>query len=191
MNWTEIFEYRDGHLYWKPRAENSFESKAIHRRWAGRYLGKKVGTDSSVRRARVRHVQVVFRGQKLYAHRIIWEMHHGAIPSGMQIDHIDGNGLNNRLENIRLVTAGGNRKNQPLRKDNKTGLFGVRWWAQRQKFEVYIDSGGKRIRLGVHKTLLDAACARKSAELALNFHKNHGRIDDIIASAKRAKELEQ
>jgi hypothetical protein len=42
------------------------------------------------------------------AHRIIWEMHNGPIPKGMQIDHIDGDCANNKLENLRLAT---NREN--------------------------------------------------------------------------------
>ena len=42
------------------------------------------------------------------SHRIIWEMHHGPIPKGMQIDHIDGDCANNKLENLRLAT---NREN--------------------------------------------------------------------------------
>lgn len=191
MMWSEVFEYKNGHLYWKPRKISDFGSEAAYRSWTARRSGEKAGTVSSARRARVRHVQVVYGGRRLYAHRIIWEMHFGEIAKGMQIDHIDGNGLNNRLVNLRLVTAGGNRKNQPLRKDNKTGLLGVRWREEKQRFEAYINSQGRRVRLGLHKTLLDAACARKGAEAELGFHKNHGRLDDIIASAKRAKELEQ
>ena len=189
MNWHDVFEYQDGHLYWKPRCESYFSSNGNFKSWNSRRSGKRAGTISSARRARARHIQIVFEGRRLYAHRVIWEMHFGAIPGEMQIDHIDGNGCNNLLKNLRLVTAEGNRKNQPLRKDNKTGLFGVRWWAAKHRFEAYIDSGGKRTRLGLHKTLLDAASARKSAELAMGFNRNHGRTKDIIASALRAGEL--
>lgn len=184
MNWNDAFEYHDGHLYWKPRCESNFSSTRACKSWNSRRSGKPAGTVSSARRARVRHIQIIFEGRRIYAHRVIWEMHFGEIPDGMQIDHIDGNGCNNLLKNLRLVTAEGNRKNQPLRKDNKSGLFGVRWWAARNRFETYIDSGGQRIRLGLYETLLDAASVRKSAELTLGFSLNHGRIGDNVTLAK-------
>lgn len=183
MRWDEIFEYRAGSLYWLPRGRECFESDIAHRSWTARRSGKRAGTISSARRARVRHIQIVWRGSRFYAHRIIWEMHFGKIPAGMQIDHIDGNGTNNHIGNLRLVTAGGNRKNQPLRRDSKTGLFGVSWNAARHKYEAYINTGGRRFRLGLHDSLFDAACVRKSAEIAHGFHGNHGRLDDINEGA--------
>lgn len=191
MNWSDIFEYKDGSLYWLDRGRHSFRSASTYKAWKSRRLGKVAGTISSERRSRVRHVQIVFDRKRLYAHRIVWEMHNGKIPENMQIDHIDGDGTNNNIKNLRLVTAGGNRKNQPLRSDNKSGLFGVRWWDAKRRFEAYINSGGARVRLGLHKTLLDAACARKRAEIELGFHENHGRSKDIVASANRARELVQ
>ena len=39
-----------------------------------------------------------------YVHRVVWEEHHGKIPDGMQIDHINNNPIDNRIENLQLVT---------------------------------------------------------------------------------------
>lgn len=52
------------------------------------------------------------------AHRIIWEIHHGKIPEGMQIDHIDGDRSNNKIDNLRMVTPAQNNWNRVFVKRN-------------------------------------------------------------------------
>lgn len=52
----------------------------------------------------------------LYRHRVIWHYFNGEIPIGLQIDHIDGNRKNNRLDNLRLVTHKENMNNPITRK---------------------------------------------------------------------------
>ena len=58
-------------------------------------------------------------------HRIIWELHNDPIPHGMFIDHIDGDKLNNKLANLRMVSRSGNARNAKRRKDNTSGTTGV------------------------------------------------------------------
>lgn len=58
------------------------------------------------------YIKVSIDGKQAYAHRVIWELEVGPIPRGMCIDHIDGNRSNNRLDNLRLVTAKGNARNK-------------------------------------------------------------------------------
>ena len=55
-------------------------------------------------------------------HRVIWILKYGAIDENLKIDHIDGNGLNNKIDNLRLVTQEVNGRNQSKRKDNKSGV---------------------------------------------------------------------
>jgi hypothetical protein len=43
-----------------------------------------------------------------YLHRLVWEAFRGAIPSGLEINHKDGNRNNNRLDNLELVTRSDN-----------------------------------------------------------------------------------
>ena len=59
-------------------------------------------------------------------HRVVWAWHHGRLPT-MQIDHINGNGFDNRIENLREVSQSENMRNQHRQwKPNKdTGLPGV------------------------------------------------------------------
>lgn len=69
--------------------------------------------------------QIQALGRVQLAHRIIWELISGPIPEGLQIDHIDGDRLNNRIENLRLVTPALNMRNRATGKHNRSGTKGV------------------------------------------------------------------
>lgn len=69
--------------------------------------------------------QVKIKHKLNLCHRIIWELHNGEIPEGMFIDHLDGDRLNNNINNLRLTTRQGNARNCVKRKDNTSGVTGV------------------------------------------------------------------
>jgi hypothetical protein len=79
---------------------------------------------------------------RYYAHRLIWLMKFGEWPSG-EIDHIDGNRSNNRIENLRCVTKSGNMRNQKRNSRNNSGIPGVGWDRSRNKWRVQIYVKGK------------------------------------------------
>lgn len=72
-----------------------------------------------------KYATVCFNNTNWFAHRVIWIMHNGYLDSEYVIDHIDGNSLNNNLENLRVVEQKLNNRNASHRKDNTSGIVGV------------------------------------------------------------------
>lgn len=70
-------------------------------------------------RARIKRVEVL-------VHRAIWILHNGAIPSGLVVDHINGNRIDNRIENLQLLTDRQNAAKIKSNKSNTSGFRGVR-----------------------------------------------------------------
>ena len=95
-------------------------------------------------------------------------------PEGMDIDHIDGDGLNNRKANLRVVTTSQNLCNTRLRSDNTSGYKGVSFRKKIAKWEAYIRVDGKHKALGLFNcpTSAHAAYAKASKEL----HGEYGRL---------------
>ena len=56
------------------------------------------------------------------AHAVVWELHNGGIPEGLEVDHIDGDPSNNRIENLRLATRSLQAFNRGTRTDKCSGL---------------------------------------------------------------------
>ena len=116
-----------------------------------------------------------YDGKHYLAHRIIWEMHNGPIPEGAEIDHMNHNRLDNRIENLRLVSHSENQKNQKAHRMNTSGVTGVHWCKSRCKWVARITVDGKHINLGGFDSKDSAVSARKTAEKRFGFHGNHGK----------------
>lgn len=86
-------------------------------------------------------------GRRYLAHRLVWLFKTGVWPRG-QIDHVDGNRLNNRFENLRLASASQNSANAKRRCDNSSGFKGVCWDRSRGKWMAYITVHGRRKTMG-------------------------------------------
>ena len=89
---------------------------------SNRRVGKVVGW---VGRKGYRETEVNGIAKKV--HRLIYEIHYGPIPPGMQIDHINGNRDDNRIDNLRLATQEQNQANMKLKVTNTSGVKGVCW----------------------------------------------------------------
>jgi hypothetical protein len=122
-----------------------------------------------------KYLVIRFSGKLYLAHHLAWLLSYGECPS--QIDHINGDGLDNRICNLRLADNEQNSKNKKLSKLNKTGVTGVSFY--RGKYKSVIGNKYKTINLGTYDNFFEAACARKSAENTFGFHKNHGTIRSL------------
>lgn len=119
----------------------------------------------SNRNRRTAYIRVKVLGSCLLGHRVAWAMHYGEWPKG-QIDHRDGDGMNNRIDNLRDSSHAQNQRNQRLHARNKTGVRGVSVCKRTGKLMALIwDGNGKRIYIGRFETIEAAAAARKEAEL--------------------------
>jgi hypothetical protein len=85
-------------------------------------------------------------------HRVIMNA-----PKSLQVDHINGNKLDNRKENLRLCTNGQNKHNMGVQKNNKTGYKGV--YPFHGKFGAKLKVNKVPFFLGYHDTAEDAARA--------------------------------
>lgn len=93
-----------------------------------------------------------FRRKDYLAYRLAWLLTYGNWPEGM-IDHVDGNSLNNRIDNLRDVSRTVNGQNQRrAQSSNKTGLLGVSWHKNGCKFVAQIQIDGKKKYLGLFTT---------------------------------------
>lgn len=133
----EIFDYQDGNLIWRI---NKGRSK----------IGTKAGSDNGKG-----YFQIKI-DQKMYLlHRMIWLWHGKELPE--QLDHIDRNPRNNKIENLRAVTASQNQWN------TKKSDGGVSFHKASNKWRARIKIHKKEIYLGVFEDFEQAQQVREEA----------------------------
>jgi len=91
-------------------------------------------------------------------------------PNNMEVDHINGDPLDNRLSNLRIVTHSINLRNRSLPINNKSGKTGVSWSLRDKRWRAYIKMNNKQKHLGYYNNKEDAICAR------INYEKKYGFI---------------
>jgi hypothetical protein len=116
--------------------------------------------------------RVIRIDSKLYhEHRIIWVMQNGSIPEGYDIDHIDRNKVNNRINNLRLL----NRSLNIINQNSK----GVSYDKDRNKWKAQLTYKGKQIINKRFNTEEEALFAYQEAKnilfQTLNYSKDPGR----------------
>lgn len=164
-----------GRLWWRKRGVETFTAGAYSTErlcatWNGQWAGKEALTASGGNGYKVGTIN----GLKIYAHRAIWTLVHSEWPN--EIDHINGNRSDNRLENLRNVTRLENSRNASIPSNNTSGVIGVSWNRQAQKWHTYINDGAGRVHLGLFCNLDEAVTARRNAEEALGYSQTHGRL---------------
>jgi len=133
-----IFDYVDGRLVWKKhkRAVPKMDRKG--------------------------YVTLYFSEHDcpFFMHRLIWIYHNGAIPIDKQIDHIDRDRANNKIENLRVVTS---RENCFNKNPGVTGFRGVSWNKVMCKYQARYSKGAKVKSIGYFDTPEAASLAYKEA----------------------------
>lgn len=100
-------------------------------------------------------------GPRLHLHRVVMKLKHN---DPMEPDHINGNGLDNRKDNLRIVTRAENNFNKRLQTNNKSGIVGVFRRNPTGPWQAGIKINGKNIYLGNFYYKADAIEARSKAE---------------------------
>ena len=118
------------------------------------------------------YVRIKVLGKQYKAHRLAFLYVHGYIPS--IIDHLDGNGENNEISNLRPATSSLNGKNQRLSRANKSGVCGVRYKKNPAGWVATSWANGKSVHLKFTSDFFEAVCARKSYDSKNGFTKRHG-----------------
>lgn len=187
-DWAEVFHYEDGVLYW---TDDRYSGAKLNKRYASK--GDQLFS-SEDKDGYLRTKFLVYSGSKNpMVHRIIYEYHFGKIPKDMQIDHIDGNPANNKIENLRCVTRNTNARNVKISSRNRTGAVGVRmktddngcvtcyeaFWRYNGRYKYKSFNCGK---YGKEPAFKMACNARQEAMEMMNdeygderYHKNHGK----------------
>lgn len=170
-DWNEVFSYKDGVLLWRPRNRSAFKNDRLYNSWTNRFCGKAAGRVSPPKDGIESYIRVRYAGKQYFLHRIVWEMFNGKLTPTELIDHINGDGLDNRVENLRKVTPLESSTNRPMPISNKSGVLGVCFNKKHKRWQASIG----KTRLGSFKNFEDAVNARKIAEKDSGYHANHGR----------------
>lgn len=161
-----------GLLRWRKKPLLGVPTDRSVKTWNGRFAGGVAGTRKQGRGKE--YIQVNIKGRFYSCHRVIWVMVNGSIDQALEIDHINGDGLDNRLVNLRLVSRQDNQKNLSRRSDNKTGVCGVSWDEGRSRWLVRGYVAGKRKNLGRFEDFESAVAARQRHQMSNGYHHLHG-----------------
>ena len=116
------------------------------------------------------------KSKKIWLHRFI-----NKTPDVLYTDHINGDRLDCRKQNLRNCTYAQNNKNVKTRKDNKSGYRGVYWEKGMKKWRSVISAEGEKVCLGFFNSAIDAAKAYNKK--ALELHGSFARLNDIAEVA--------
>lgn len=154
----ELFEYKEGELYWKKKPS----------KYANNVAGEKAGMTASQGYWRIK-----VDGSTHFAHRLIYAMHNnGNCPDF--VDHIDGDHMNNTIENLREATIVQNAQNAKLHATNKSGAKNVSWLPVKNCWRVLVSINKKRKCWLVKDFELAELVATEARDKFHGKYANHG-----------------
>lgn len=178
LNDLLLCDFDTGKLFWRVRNVKYFQSEVRARQWNTRYSGREAFTYSDANGYKCGNIL----DSRLLAHRVIWKMWNKTMPD-MDIDHINGNKSDNRIDNLRLATCSENSWNAEKRSDNTSGYKGVSFDKSRGLWAAYINAYGKRKHLGRFRLIEDAHMAYEKASIEM-----HGDFSSIMSRSMESAE---
>ena len=156
------YNHESGALTWKASDKRSDS-------WNKRYAG--VAALQSIEPTG--YLRGTIGGSQYKAHVICWGIYYGRYPS-LEIDHINGNKSDNRIENLRSASRSENQINIGIRLNNTSGYKGASWKSRNGKWQSQIQLNGKTKYLGLYNTAEEAGAAYDNA--SRKYHGEFGRI---------------
>jgi hypothetical protein len=126
----------------------------------------------AIKRAYTFYAKRDVNGRLIAMHRIILHC-----KEGLEVDHINGNGIDNRKENIRVCTKINNLRNRKRRTDSFCKYKGVYFNKRRKRWNAYITVDRKRISLKTFSNPIDAAIAYNT--FAIKYFGEFAKLNDL------------
>jgi len=169
----ELISYNPetGIFTWRERAPHWFLNKASHGRWNTKFAGKRAGSPAVEKSGYVAR-ELCICGRYIREHRAAWLYMTGQTPP-RSIDHIDRDATNNKWSN--LADGSLNQRNRSMSINNTSGVCGVRWRADRNKWHAQVTLGSGKRHIGYFASLEDAKCAITKFYRENGFSEGHGK----------------
>jgi hypothetical protein len=132
---NEYFEYKSGELYW------------IKKPCSRIVIGTNAGSLNKVNK----RFYVRINKKRYLRSRLIFAMHYGYFPK--EVDHKDGNTLNDRIENLRACLPSQNQKNRKLQKNNTSGFKNIVFDKRHNKWQIRLVINKIQRSLGLYSDI--------------------------------------
>ena len=191
----ECFQYNpiNGILSWKIRPVSHFVSEKRATAWNKRYANTECKVVKPVNNT-LSYYKVSIHKKQYYVHTLIWLMMYNELPEGI-VEHNDGNGLNNRLGNLRDKSFSENSLKAKISKNNTLGYIGISL-QKNGKYRSQVCYNGKNIALGAYDDAKFASMCHHTAVYILTnedhsiegiFKKDTKEFDYIMDIVSRHK----
>lgn len=180
------FDLFNEHFYVDETSPSGLRLKSKHRNNSRQKVGDVVGTHTTPSRASSNKVywRVKLNSVGYLAHRIVYLLTYGSIDSEMVINHIDGNGLNNKIENLEQVSQRVNSYKR-IRKDNNVGHPGISYCYYKGKVDAFLANCSNKkqrfsiISFGTESEALEAAIRWRKYQEHINGLVLHSNFEDL------------
>ena len=152
-NIKKLLRYEDGKVFWKEDRKPKIKA------------GDRAGTLNISNGYRIISVSQ----RRVYEHRAVWVLCHGAAPN--MLDHINGNKVDNHIENLRELSSVGNSRAHRNQKKGVTSKYrGVHLNKVSKKFVAQIsDEGSRKCWIGSFTCEVEAAKAYDKAAIKFGY----------------------